>query len=58
MVVKALKSYLDKVAKAVVPAGALLDMDEGRVKELNSAPGAPYVEAFSGEAKSTAAKKR
>lgn len=50
MLVKAIKTFTDKRAHAVVPMGALLDIPEVRFKELNKAAGAPYVEVYTSEA--------
>lgn len=52
MIVKAVKTYKDKHTGGMVPAGALLDMEQERAEELINISGGPYVERFDWPVKS------
>ena len=52
-----IKSYRDKYTHRAIKAGAEVEMETGRVAEINSAPGGPFVEIVA-EDKPKKAKKK
>lgn len=57
MQARVLKSYRDKYTRRAVKTGVEIEVEAGRVAEINSAPGGPFIEVVA-EDKPKKAKKK